>query len=118
MIAFEVQLNGKKLCTAGMKEFGNLCVHLDWSHGPHVAPSTGFQHSSELLELLVAGISVHSKRRKAPCLKEGYAYTHELEWVRRRLRPGDELMLKVIEIGSADRPRKRKRIRLPAPVVY
>ena len=30
MIAFEVIVNGKKVCTAGIKKLGNLCAHVDW----------------------------------------------------------------------------------------
>src|SRR5438270_11850412 len=101
MIAFEVHLNGKKICTAGAEEFGDLRAHLDWRHGPHVLPATGFQHDFELLELLVAGISVrYTKKKKARHLKPGFAYTSSLEWVRRKIRPGDEIIIKVIDAAS------------------
>jgi hypothetical protein len=113
MIAFEVQLNGRKICTAGVEEFGDLTAGLAWRRGPHVSPATGFQHDYELLELIVAGVSVRHKNKKAPRLKSGFAYTHSLEWVRRKIRLGDEVTIRVIDISSADKPRKREQVPTP-----
>src|SRR4030095_4574916 len=96
MIAFEVKVNGKKVCTAGIRQFGNLCAHLDWCRGPQVAYSTGFQHHDELLEFTVAGVQVRYKRKKAPNLKRGFRYTERLEWATRRLRPDDEVTIRVL----------------------
>lgn len=111
MIAFEVTLNGKKICTAGMRQFGNLCAYLDWACGPHVAPSTGFQREHEMLKLTVAGVRVRRQALKRPTLKQGFKYTDSLEWTARKIRPGDEVTIKVLEVGRADRPRKTKRLR-------
>jgi hypothetical protein len=113
MIAFEVHLNGKKVCTAGAGEFGDLTAGLDWRRGPHVSPATGFEHDFELLELVVGGVSVRYKEKKAPHLKPGFAYTHSLEWLRRKVQPGDEVTIKVVDVPSADKPRKR--IKVPTP---
>ncbi len=107
MIAFEVHVNGKKICVAGAEQFGDLCAHLDWRHGPHVLPSTGFQHD---LELVVAGLSVRYKKKKAQHLKPGFAFTHSLEWVRRKISPGDEVVIRVVDTTSADKPRKRTQV--------
>ena len=112
MIAFEVKVNGKKVCTAGIRQFGNLCAHLDWSRGPQVAPSTGFQHHDEFLEFKVAGVHVRHKPKKAPNLKRGFRYTETLEWISRRLRAGDEITIRVVEASHADAPRKRRRLPL------
>jgi hypothetical protein len=113
MIAFEVKVNGKKVCTAGIRQFGDLCAHLNWRRGPHVAPATGFQHDDELLEFTVAGAHVRYKPKKAPNLKRGFKYTGSLEWMTRKLRPGDEITIRVVEVSRADSPRKRKRLLHP-----
>jgi len=110
MIAFEVRLNGKKICTAGIRELGNLCAHLDWSRGPQVALATGFQHRDELLELQIAGCRIRYKPKKAPNFKPGFKYAESLEWIKRKVRAGDEVSIRVIEARRADRPRKRQKL--------
>jgi hypothetical protein len=110
MIAFEVIVNGKKVCTAGIRKLGNLCAYLDWSVGPQVAPSTGFTHEQELLQLTVAGVNVRYKPRKAPALKPGFRYTESVEWVKRKIRPGDEVTIRVVDVARISPPRKRKRL--------
>ena len=110
MMAFEIKVNGKKVCTAGIRAFGNLCAHLNWSRGPQVALSTAFRDQDELLEFTVAGVHVRHKPRKAPNLKRGFRYTESLEWVRRQLRAGDEITVRIVEASRADAPRKRKRL--------
>ena len=106
-------MNGKKICVAGAQQFGDLCAHLDWRRGPHVLPSTGFQHDFELLELVVAGYSVRYKKKKARHLKPGFAFTHSLEWVRRKIGPGDEVVIRVVDAPTADKPRKREQVPTP-----
>ena len=108
MIAFEVKVNGKKICTAGIRQFGDLVAFLDWRCGPQVGPATGFQHDHELLQLTVSGVHVQYKPRKAPSLKRGYKYTESVEWVTRKIKPGDVVTLRVIEVTRVDRPRKRR----------
>ena len=110
MIAFEIRVNGKKICTAGIRQLGDLCAHLDWRCGPHVAPATGFEHHDDLLQLRVAGCSVRYTPKKAPSLKRGYKYTESMEWVTRKIRVGDEVSIRVIEATRIDRPRKKKRL--------
>jgi len=110
MIAFEVIVNGKKVCTAGIQKLGNLCAHVDWCVGQQVAPSTGFTHESNLLQLTVAGVNVRYKPKKAPHLKPGFRYTESVDWVERKIRPGDEVIIRVVEAARVSRPRKRKRL--------
>ena len=110
MIAFEVHLNGKKLCTAGLEEFGDLCAQLNWRRGPHVRMETAFEHQFELAELLVAGVNVRYKNKKAPRLKPGFAYAESLEWTRHKFKQGDEIKIRVVEVAAVDKPRKRTAI--------
>lgn len=111
MIAFEITLNGKRLCTSGIRQLGNLGAHLDWSRGPQVGPATGFEHEDELLQLTVAGVNVRYKPRKSPQLKRGFRYAESLEWTACKLRSGDEVTIRVVNVARVDRPRKRKVLR-------
>ncbi len=85
MRAFEIHLNGKKLCTAGIGDHGVLSVIVDW-----VRRKSG----PEQLHLSVGGMI-------------GGALEH-LSWRDLRLRAGDEVLVKVIDTQSADRPRRRR----------
>ncbi len=73
-----------------------------------MAKETAFQYAFELSELVVAGVSVRYKRRKAPHLKCGYAYSEALEWVRCEFQPGDEIKIRIVETASASKPRRRE----------
>ncbi len=85
MRAFEVHLNGKRLCVAGIGEDGVLTAFItgiarkDWNH----------------LDLKVDGLV-------------GKTGEHVL-WSDRRLRTGDEVRVKIVEAASADRPLRRKK---------
>ena len=93
MIAFEVHLNGKKICTAGVGELGVLSTILCWrgtqpykKGGPTVA---------EYLRLDVGGIPDRSGEH--------------VRWVGRKVRHGDVISIKITEVASVDKPRERER---------
>lgn len=85
MHAFEVHLNGKRLCVAGIGEDGVLTAFItdvarkDWNH----------------LDLKVDGLV-------------GKTGEHVV-WSDQRLKTGDEVRLKIVDASSADRPKKRKK---------
>jgi hypothetical protein len=83
MRAFEVHLNGKRLCLAGVGEDGVLTAIVD-----HVA-----RPKASSLNLRVGGLV-------SPIGKH-------VIWRNRRLKVGDEVLVKIVETDSADRPRKR-----------
>jgi hypothetical protein len=56
----------------------------------------------------VAAVKVRYKSRKAPGLKPGFKYMDHLEWVRRKFKPGDEVVIRAVESSSADKPVKRR----------
>jgi hypothetical protein len=86
MKAFQVHLNGRKLCIAGLSEHGVLTAIVDYVSG----------HGRDELALSVGGL-ISSKEE-------------HVRWVKRRsLRMGDEIQVKVIESESADRPQERHR---------
>lgn len=86
MKAFEVHLNGRKLCTAGFTEHDVvLNAIVDYVSG----------NSREELALTVGGL-ISSKQE----------YVH---WVKRKkLRIGDEMRIKIIETEFADSPQERR----------
>lgn len=82
MRAFEVYVNGKKLCTAGLP--------------PNSVLTTNINHVSitdELFGVTVGGLNC--------------ATDEHVRWRNTRLRVGDEVRVKIVEADSVDRPRKR-----------
>jgi hypothetical protein len=97
MIAFEVYLNGKKLCTAGVGDLGVLSTCLCW-RGPHPYKKGG-PPVAEYIRLDVGGI-VESFRE-------------HVRWVDRKIKCGDMVSIKIVELTSVDKPREKQR---PDPV--
>ena len=93
MIAFEIHLNGKKLCTAGVGDLGILTTNLAWRGCQ--AHKKGGPSVSEYLRLDVGGLA-HSGEH--------------LRWLDREIRRGDVVSIKVVEVGSADKARERERL--------
>lgn len=82
MRAFEVHLNGKKVCTAGLPRDCVLTAIVN-----HVSnPGEGFG-------LTVGGLNC--------------AIDEHVRWKNARLRVGDEVRVKIVETDSVDRPSKR-----------
>jgi hypothetical protein len=93
MIAFEVYLNGKKICTAGVGDLGVLSTSLAWRGAqPHKKGAP----SPEFLRLDIGGL----------------AAGEHLRWVDRSVKRGDAVIIKVVEVDAADKPRERQR---PSP---
>lgn len=86
MRAFEVHLNGKRLCLAGVGERGVLTAIID-----HVA---GLKGSN--LNLNVGGLFSSTGKH--------------VRWRNRRLRVGDEVLVKIVDTESVDKPRDSYRL--------
>src|SRR5262249_3705547 len=85
MRAFYVFLNVKKLCLAGIGERGVLSAIASWVAGDR----------GQDLFLHVGGL----------------ANEHHLDWVKRkRLQVGDDIRVKIVEAGSADKPVRKRRV--------
>ncbi len=93
MRAFEVRLNGKTLCTAGIGDYGVLTVIMDWVRR---------ERGPEQLRLSVGGMVAGA--------------LEHLSWRDVRLRAGDEVRVKIIDTESADRPRRRRLLDAAADV--
>jgi hypothetical protein len=85
MRAFEVHLNGKRLCVAGVGEHGVLCTCVTYVKGPNGAD----------LDLTVSGLFTPIDE-------------HAI-WINRRLKARDKVVVKIIEAESVDKPRKQYR---------
>jgi hypothetical protein len=86
MRAFEVHLNGRKLCVAGVGKAGVLTAILDYVGG----------QGSEETALTVGGLLTDADEH--------------VRWVKRRkLKTGDEIHVTVLESKSADSPKMRQR---------
>jgi hypothetical protein len=85
MLAFNVSLNGKKLCLAGVGEVGVLSAITSWVAGDR----------GEDLFLHVGGL----------------ANEEHIDWVKRkRLHVGDEIRVEIVATESAAKPVRKRRI--------
>jgi hypothetical protein len=84
--AFEVQLNGKKLCVAGMRK-GIVAISLKWIARP--------RRTDEVGGIYVGGL-IHGTNQ-------------HVRWSTQRLDVGDELRIKLVEKSTVDKPLKVKR---------
>ena len=85
MIAFEVYMNGKKLCLAGVGNDGVLSAITDHVIG----------NGRNRLHLHVGGLVLPQNEH--------------VRWRSTSLSPGDEITIKIVEVDAVDRPRERKR---------
>lgn len=90
MLAFEISLNGKKLCIAGIGDDGVLTATVNW-----VAKG----NEGDLF-LQTGGIAAASDQH--------------LRWIRQKpLQVNDEVQIRIIETAQADEPLHRQRDELP-----
>ena len=87
MRAFEVQVNGKQLCLAGVGADGALVAIIDHAIG----------HGRNQVHIRIAGTRGVT----------GGPGEH-VEWASRNLRTGDEITLRIVEADSVDRPKTRE----------
>ena len=91
MLAFEVHVNGEKKCVAGIGEPGVLTTTLTWVLGE----PKGRRRGSEDMGLRVGGL---------------VSRTDEfVDWFRRDMRRGDEVVIRLVEVADADTPKRRRR---------
>ncbi len=96
MIAFEIIVNGKRLCCAGIVDRGILTALLNWvRRRPEAVPSTA--RPVEELKFGVAG------------LRSGIGGPGEhLTWYDDSVKIGDEIRIRIVEVPEADEPTKRE----------
>lgn len=96
MICFDVFVNGRKKCTAGVGEFGVLDAKIIWYNRMRTdGDAVDESHNGEFI---VGGFEDSD-----PWRGEHVTWLAELV----ELKAGDELLVKVVESDSADPPVKR-----------
>jgi hypothetical protein len=88
MIAFEVYLNGEKLCTAGLGDLGVLSAILSWRGTQPYQDGTAPKLAS--LEFTISGLT-------SP------AGDH-VRWAEPQVHLDDEIRIRVVETSQADEP--------------
>lgn len=83
MKAFDVRLNGKQICVAGIEGDGSLNTMIDYTAG----------QGGQRLSLRVGGLAAEAEEF--------------MTWSVMPLNVGDEITLKIIEANSVDQPRTR-----------
>lgn len=86
MLCIEVWLNGERLCTGGLEDFGTLWVDFHWHNTPE--QRDGWRTNPAL--------SMSGVLEKAPF--------QSLSWLRRAVGIGDEITFKLIEAENFDPP--------------
>jgi hypothetical protein len=96
MIAFEIYINGKRTCTAGIGGPCALTACLSWVQREPKSP----HGKRKELNFGVGGLVSPSKEF--------------FEWMQRDLQTGDEVTIRIIEAAKVDKP-KRKRMKRATP---
>ena len=93
MLAFEIHINGKRKCTAGI-------------HGPCVLTAS--------LCWVLRGRTSRGRKRKELNFGVGGLVSRsdeDLQWLQRGLQQGDEVAIRIIEAAKVDKPKTRRRLR-------
>jgi hypothetical protein len=101
MIAFEVKINGKVICTAGVGEYGCLFADLMWNkRNPTFRPKgrRKKEWNEEELSLRVSGLAVIDERIR-----------EQLVWGKKSVSIGDEVVIRILEQPVCDEPKERDR---------
>lgn len=94
MIAFKVSLNGKRVCTAGVRDFGVVSAIVSWVRRKP-ENSRRKKGIEEELTAEIGGL-------------DGDSRAH-LNWLSRRLRVGDRVTVEVVETDIVDKPKRSSR---------
>ena len=100
MIAFEVHVNGQRLCTAGVNGDGATNIIMNWVRRRGLQTQSHLPDSvEEELRMHVGGLETSTKEH--------------VIWENLDLKPGDRIEIVVLETDSADTPRERFRFDQP-----
>jgi hypothetical protein len=100
VICFEVQINGKIVCTAGIGDFGVLTSNLGWVnvHPARRSKSESEDNLTDHLFLSVGGLTSNDK-------DEG----EHLFWLDQRpIMAGDEIVIRILNQAICDDPIMRR----------
>ena len=100
MKCFEVIINGKKVCTAGIEDNGVLTAILSFTrrkNSSELNAETQQLNYSESLDLSVGGLA-----NRGPKMNE------HIEWLNQNLAVGDEILIRIIEAPECDEPNTKE----------
>lgn len=97
MICFDVDVNGSRVCRAGVGPRGVLHACAGWVHRANEQSASRARRKTRV-SLEVGGMA----------FRGADVYDH-FTWRGRRLRPGDEVTIRVVEARYADRAASKKR---------
>src|SRR5579864_1020784 len=95
MICYEVYINGKKICVAGVGEMGVLSGILSWVKRKRYEEDEGYDETITHIEELYVSVSGLANL--------GEESTH-LDWLAEDLKVGDEVTFRIVERESCDPP--------------
>jgi hypothetical protein len=101
MIAFEIRLNGKRVCTAGTEDLAVLSTHITavGKLGKKTVPARSDDTKGEVF-YSVGGLTARPNPKK----------NVHVRWKSvAPLKAGDVIQVKILETAKADPPRSRKR---------
>lgn len=91
LVRFEVELNGRVLCVAGMDQFGTLTITVESSHWPNRAEGIPTRDEGD--------------ENKDYIFVSGYSATDTVQqWANERIGPGDEIRIRVLPPGACESP--------------
>ena len=101
MIAFEVSIDGRKKCIAGVPDVGVASVIASWVRRASRDPASGEPIPGQFEEELTLDVGgLEHDPDGAPV---------HVEWLRESLKPGQQITLAIVETEQADPPRTRDR---------
>ena len=106
MIAFEVSIDGREACVAGVAPSGVATVMTSWVGRPEYDPESGTTVGDKLEEELMLDV--------AGLAHDPDGASVHVSWLRQRLHPGQRITIAVVETEAADPPLARER-EDPAP---
>lgn len=107
MVRFDVELNGKPYCRAGIDGYGVISVHLHWIDFDGRAVTDDRQHPGSALSLAVSGHLAERAFTDADAREGGEpSPSTPIHWrdVNKGLQVGDELRIRIVEADEADEP--------------
>lgn len=96
MIAFEVHVDGKLVCTAGVGDLGVITTIISWAQrkaSEHEGRALEDREFEEDLTIHVGGL-----------LRESDGTAVHLRWLDTDLQPGSEVVVRVVEVTEATKP--------------
>ena len=93
MTCFEISINGKPVCTAGVNDVGMLLALVELSK--RKSQSKG-KSNRDYLKLRVGGSETNDGRLE------------QVNWLNRRVKVGNEIKIRIVEASRFDKPKSRE----------